>query len=325
MGTYKVVRYTPDFYNKWNDFLKVTKNATFLFHRDFMDYHSDRFTDSSLMVYKKDKLVAVLPANQKGDTIYSHQGLSYGGVVLKSDLKFKDVLYVFYELLKHLSQQGKDVFELKLLPQMYSNIPIQEINYILFILDALVVKKEVLSVIDRKSPLQISKNRLEGVKRGAKNELKIVEENTFEGFWNEVLIPNLSKKHNVSPVHSLAEISDLKRKFPENIKQFNVYHNQKLVAGTTMFLTENVAHCQYISGNSDKNTLGSLDFLFEHLIKNIFENKLYFDFGSSNEDNGKKINTGLQFWKEGFGARSIVQEFYSVEVGNYKKLKSVII
>ena len=54
-----------------------------------MEYHNDRFEDFSLMVYKNGKLIALLPANKKDNIVYSHQGLSYGGVVYMKDVKFK--------------------------------------------------------------------------------------------------------------------------------------------------------------------------------------------------------------------------------------------
>ena len=86
-----------------------------------------------------------------------------------------------------------------------------------------------------------------------------------------------------------------------------------------------MAHSQYISGNEDKNTLGSLDFLHVHLLKTVFHEKEYFDFGVSNECNGLKINKGLQFWKEGFGARTVVQSFYRVDTKNHNLLNNVLI
>jgi hypothetical protein len=165
---------------------------------------------------------------------------------------------------------------------------------------------------------------MEGVKRGKKHQLIIKEETSFEVFWNEILSVNLEQKHGVSPVHSLKEIEKLKQLFPEHIRQFNVYHNDKLVAGTTIFESQNVAHCQYISGDENKNALGSLDFLHHYLITKVFKDKKYFDFGSSNEDNGMKINEGLQYWKEGFGARTIIHEFYSIKTENANLLMDIL-
>ena len=86
-----------------------------------------------------------------------------------------------------------------------------------------------------------------------------------------------------------------------------------------------MTHAQYISANADKQTLGSLDFLFEYLIKTRFKDKKYFDFGTSNENSGENVNRGLQYWKECFGARSIVHQTYEVDTANFLKLKDVFI
>ena len=68
-----------------------------------------------------------------------------------------------------------------------------------------------------------------------------------------------------------------------------------------------------------------MHYLFTHLIEEVFSNKEYFDFGISNENNGKNINEGLLYWKEGFGARSITQDFYEIKTSNYKNLDDIMI
>ena len=139
------------------------------------------------------------------------------------------------------------------------------------------------------------------------------------------LIPNLKLKHSVSPVHTLTEIKLLKKNFNNQIRQFNVYDQEKLIAGATIFESKKTAHVQYISSDSSKNTSGSLDFLFSHLIGDIFKSKEFFDFGNSNENNGESINKGLIYWKEGFGAKSITQDFYKIETNNYTNLDNLFI
>ena len=47
----------------WDKFIDNASNSTFLFKRDFIEYHNDRFKDFSLLFYKNEKLIAVLPAN----------------------------------------------------------------------------------------------------------------------------------------------------------------------------------------------------------------------------------------------------------------------
>jgi hypothetical protein len=75
----------------------------------------------------------------------------------------------------------------------------------------------------------------------------------------------------------------------------------------------------------NKNELGSLDFLYHHLITSVFKEKRFFDFGISNEEQGEKLNEGLVFWKESFGASTIVHDFYEVETSNYGLLDMVLI
>ena len=324
-STYSVKKYTAEDKFLWHQFMETSKNATFLFQRDFMEYHADRFTDHSLLVLKKGKPVALLPANIADNTLYSHQGLTYGGLILHKKVKLKEVAAIFSSVLQFLNEKGIETLQIKMLPKIYNRLPADELDYLLFIASAERVRADVLSVIDNKNPLRIATNRLEGVKKAQKQGLRIVEENDFKGFWEKILTPNLALRHQALPVHSLGEITDLASKFPINIVQFNVYKDNEIVGGATIFETEAVAHVQYISANADKQQLGTLDFLFEYLITERFRNKRYFDFGTSNENHGKNINEGLLYWKECFGARSIVQSFYEVKTANYKKLATVFI
>lgn len=323
--SFKVQKYSPQDKLLWSNFLRTAKNSSFLFERNFMEYHSHKFQDHSLLIFKNDKVVALLPANISENKLYSHQGLSYGGLILNSKTKLKEVAQIFEAILFQLHFEGVSILQLKLLPKIYPSIPADELEYLLFITKAKLIRADVLSVIDLRNPIKIASNRMEGVKKAQRQELTIRETSDFDAFWNEILIPNLAARHQAQPVHSLEEITKLARKFPKNIIQFNVYKDDKIVAGATIFETDNVAHVQYISANEDKQQLGSLDFLFEYLIKERFKKKTYFDFGASNEDQGKKVNAGLLYWKECFGARSVVHPFYEVETENYKKLATVFI
>ncbi|WP_313805346.1 GNAT family N-acetyltransferase [Flavobacterium sp.] len=277
------------------------------------------------MVFEDEKLIAVLPANYKDDEVFSHQGLTYGGVVLSHKTKFKAILKVFKSLLKFLNDSEIKFLTIKELPFFYADKFSSEINYLFFLLQAKLTRRDLLSVMDMSKEITLSKDRKEGIKRGFKNGLKVVEVDDFEEFWQQILIPNLQEKHSVLPVHSLAEIQQLKTKFPNAIRQFNVYHNDKIVAGTTIFETKTTAHSQYISSNCQKNELGSLDFLHHKLISEVFASKRYFDFGISNENQGKTINEGLLYWKESFGSGLVSQDFYQIETSNHKLLEKVLI
>lgn len=326
MTIYSIKRYQPEHKSVWDAFVASAKNKTFLFYRDFMEYHADRFTDCSLLIYKENEIFAVLPANAEGKKIYSHQGLTYGGLILAKKIKFKAVFELFKQLLVFLERNGFESLEIKNIPSFYNLLPAEELDYLCFLLNAETSRVDIAAVIDNKNPIPIQKNRLEGVKKAEKNALNIEESTDFSTFWDVILKPNLDKNHSATPVHSLEEITLLQKRFPENIRQFNVMNTEnEIVAGATIFETENVAHVQYISGNEDKQQLGSLDFLFHHLITAVFEDKPYFDFGTSNENAGKNLNAGLQYWKECFGARTLVHKSFCIQIKNHNRLDEVLI
>lgn len=323
MKQFQVRLYHPQDFTIWNTFIGVAKNATFLFDRNFMDYHSDRFQDYSLMVFDGEKLVAVLPANRVDDTVFSHQGLTYGGLVLSSKAKLSAAIAIFKNVLQFLHENAIEKLIVKSIPTIYSDYFSEELEYCLFIVQAKLTRRDALSVLDLTKKNAIDSNRMEGVKRGIKNELVVKEETSFDLFWDTILVPNLAQKHNAKPVHTLAEITKLKHLFPNNIRQFNVYKNEELLGGTTVFVNKKVVHSQYISGNETKNVSGSLDYLHHHLIKEVFKDYHFHDFGICNEYDGRMINKGLLFWKESFGAKTVIQNFYEVETRNYTILDTV--
>ncbi|WP_428231689.1 GNAT family N-acetyltransferase [Flavobacterium sp.] len=325
MTNLTVKKYLKSDYNIWNDFIGRAKNATFLFHRDFMEYHADRFDDFSLLVFEDQKLVSVLPANKVSETIHSHQGLTYGGLVYREQIKLAAVIEIFQAVLSFLNKNNFQKLYFKTLPSVYHLKPSEEVLYVLFLAEAKLIRRDSLSVIDLSQENSTSKIRKRGFQKAISNQLIIKEEDHFESFWNEVLIPNLEVKHNAKPVHSVDEMDSLKTHFPENIHQFNIYLEDKIIAGTTVFETETVAHCQYISKNENQENLGSLDYLFHYLIQERFAKKRFFDFGISNENQGRNLNAGLSYWKESFGASTVVHDFYEVETSNYNKLNGIFV
>ena len=333
MSKFQIIPYAEEYKSRWDRFVaslngtyKGSKNTSFLFQRDFMEYHQDRFEDFSLLIFKEEKLRAVLPANRIGARLYSHQGLTYGGLVLDAEIRLKEVLELFQELLSFLSQSGIEELELKMLPQFYQELPGDELDYFLFLTEAKLIKAETASVIDCRNRIPLNSSRKHAVNQAVKAGFSVEKTTDFEPFWNQVLIPNLEVQHDAEPTHSLEEITSLAKRFKYNIHQFEVRDAQhQLLAGATIFETQVVAHVQYISATPEGKKQGALDFLFQQLIEEQFSHKWYFDFGTSNEQAGTKLNAGLQFWKETFGARTRIQRTYRLQTKNSFKLENVII
>lgn len=205
-------------------------------------------------------------------------------------------------------------------------MPGDEIDYLLFKIKANKYRCDVSSTIELNGNLvKMTTNRKRNLKKAIKEGVSCIETQDLTQFWDSILKPNLLEKHNTTPVHSLEEITKLKALFPNNIKQFNAFYNNKIIAGVTVFETKTVAHAQYISTVSEYKDLRGLDVIFDYLINDVYKNKKFFDFGISNENEGNIINKGLLKWKESFGARAIVHDFYEVKTSNYYLLENIII
>ena len=295
-----------------------------MFYRDFMEYHQDRFEDHSLMVYRSDELIGVIPANIKHGIAYSHQGLTYGGLVVSLKANFKDTLESYQAIIKYLNTRGIRFLKLKRIPRIYENLPSDAIDYCLFKSKAERDRCDLTMAIDLKSTaVEMSTNRKRNLKKAQAHNIKVREVFEFDSFFKQVLIPNLKERHQTSPTHTVAELDLLRSHFPDHIRQFNAYYEDEIIAGVTVFVTNRVAHAQYISTLDSLRHLGGLDMIFDHLIQTTFKEKWYFNFGISNENQGQQINEGLLHWKSSFGAHPIVHEFYTITTENYKLLNDV--
>lgn len=319
---YQVKLYQSQDFSLWNTFISVAKNATFLFHRNFMEYHSDRFEDYSLLVLEGEKVVAVLPANRVGDTVYSHQGLSYGSIVVADSIRIKDYVSIVKELMLFLYNNGISNLEIKLLPKIYHQTIADEMNYVAFLMKAETFRTDVYLAIDMQKDYEPNRNRKRALKIASQLGVEIKEDSNYADFWNQILSPNLKERFGVTPVHSCLEIEKLAALFPDAIKLFNAYQGSELKAGVVLFLTETVAHFQYSSGGNDRTDTAALDILFNYVIKK-YSDKKYVSFGSCSEENGLKLNDGLAYWKESFGAKTTVQSFQRFPTSNYPLLDTI--
>lgn len=317
-----VQRYSKELKSVWNSFVNEAKNATFLFDRDYMDYHSERFEDFSLIVFNEKKIVALLPANVQNNNIHSHQGLSYGGVITKTKTSFQDSIKIYITILEFLNDQKIQALHLKLFPTFYCHQPSDEANYFMYLLQAKKTRCDVTLAINKEHKLNFNRAKKRHISLAQKNNLRIEQSNNFNLFWSNVLINNLNERHGVTPVHTAEEIKRLHQNFPEKIKLYVVYKDQDIIAGAVMYLTERVAHAQYSSTNQLGKETGAIDFLFHYLINEKYTKHETFNFGIVNQ--GEGINLGLTFWKEGFGARTYCHDFYEINPKNVRFLKDLL-
>lgn len=307
---FEVRRYTPDKANEWNRFVTASKNGTFLFDRQFMDYHADRFTDCSLMIYRDNALYALLPANVKDDVLTSHGGLTYGGLVMSCRCSAKGVQEVFAAMNTYLADQGVRRVVYKAIPWIYHQLPAEEDLYALTsICHARLIIRDISSAVLGDRPVKFSESRKSGLRKALRMGLTVRESEDFATFW-QILNANLTAKYGVRPVHSVSELELLHGHFPQGIRLYMVYDGETPLGGTLLFLTPQVLHTQYISATAEGKAHGAIDLLFNHLINEVYTDYRYIDFGKSTVSDSADLNEQLIFQKEGFGARAVCYDTY---------------
>lgn len=309
----EIRRYSKEVQSQWDSLVRESASGTFLFLRDYMEYHAERFEDFSLMIYEQNKLLALLPASRHGNKIISHGGLTYGGFIALPQLSSEKLLSVFDAVATYLRQEGIELWDYKVVPYIYQSYPHAAEEYALYRMKATRVACGLSSAIDLASPIAYAELRRRGIKRAQKQGITLHRETDFAPFW-QILTQNLQERHSVQPVHTLQEITLLHNLFPEQIELHTARQGNQVVAGCVVYNTGRVAHAQYISASPEGKQCGALDMLFAHLIERVYNSCRYFDFGISSEEGGAILNNGLLTQKEGFGARGVVYETYRIEL-----------
>ena len=312
---FEIRQYSQEAAKEWNAFVVQSKNGTFLFDRNYMDYHGKRFADFSLMFYQDGTLLAVLPANRDGESLISHGGLTYGGLVMCDKLTAFETLVLFAELNDWLRCKGVKHVVYKPVPHIYHTIPSEEDLYALTReCGAQLTTREISSTIAMSSRLKWCRDRRYGINKARNNNVEVVaDSDDWENFW-QVLDENLMHNHGVRPIHSLDEIKLLKSRFPHNIVLYVAQKDGKTIGGTVLYVTRQVVHAQYISANKTGKHLRVIDAIYDQVLNEDFTDFKYFDFGKSTENHGHMLNESLIYQKEGFGGRAICYDTYEWNV-----------
>lgn len=310
----KIIIYKDEYKPEWDAFVRESKNGTFLFCRDFIEYHGDRFSDYSLMFYTDNRLIAVMPGHIEDNIYYSHKGLTYGGLIMSAETTAANVVTIFDHLTHTFQHQGIKKIVYKAVPHIYHRLPAEEDLYALFRSKAFISESNISSTILLSERLKYSDSRKNGLKKANKNKLKVEQSDDLPAFW-QILSDNLKARYDRQPVHSLAEISYLKEKFPAEIKFFAVSDaDMNILGGCLIFEMEKIVHAQYTAATEEGKNKGAIDILIDHIINTAYPHKTYFDYGTSTENGGHYLNESLIYQKEGFGARGIVYNTYTIEL-----------
>lgn len=305
-----IIKYSEEYKELWNKFNNDAKNSLFMFDRNYMDYHKDRFKDHSLLFYNDDELIAILPISEHGKELRSHGGLTYGGFITSDKIKQHTMNDCFSTLKDYCSENGFSKMLYKTIPHIYHLQPAEEDRYSLYINNATIESIEASTVINLSAPLKMPKGRKAQISR-ARREGVVIEERTDDTSYHQFIdLENsvLEEHHGVDAVHTGDELALLHSRFPQNIHLVTAVLNDKIIAGTVLFEYKQVVHTQYMAADDQAREIGALDLTIKNVIEKYADSKLWLDFGISTEDGGKYLNQGLISQKEGFGGRTNTYE-----------------
>jgi len=300
---------------RWDEFARMSRNGTMLHQRGYMDYHSDRFKDCSLVALHQGKLCALLPACIEGDTLWSHRGLTYGGWLVP--LKHFDatvMVEVMDAACQWMSDNSIKRLVYKPVPHIYHRYPCEEDLYALFRHQAKLIETNISTTIDLTCPLPLDRGNKSGANAARKAGIQVGPSEDWEGYWR-LLSSLLDERYGTRPVHTLDEMRLLHGRFPDGIRLYAATLDGEMLAGVVMYLSQPVAHCQYIGASPQGKDSKALTLLFDYLIGEAKASGYrYFDFGISNEDHGRYLNEGLVRQKSRLGGRGIVYNTFEINL-----------
>ncbi|MCE0846437.1 GNAT family N-acetyltransferase [Buttiauxella sp. A2-C1_F] len=300
--------------NDWDYVVDNARNGLFLFKWDYITYHADRFTDCSLVVYKKNKPIAIFPANEVDGTVYSHQGLTFGGLISLKELHATEIIEIIKNIVLFYKDKNIHKMIYKKIPTYFTQYPCDEDLYAISLLGAKLIRRDLSSIIKCSNKIKLSDSRKSTINKAKKSGVLFYESQRYDAF--HMMLSNALEKYKAKPVHTLNEIEFLLEKFPNNIRLFIAAMTEESdpLAGVLVYEYDEIVHTQYMASTEDGRKLGALDYILASLINEVYSEKEYFSFGISTENNGEFLNEGLIKQKEGFGARGVVHDFYSLEL-----------
>lgn len=308
-----IKQYSDDQKQLWDSFCNSSKNPLFMFNRNYMEYHKDRFVDNSLLFFDDDILIALLPMSIKDNKLYSHGGLTYGGFIIDNSMKQHKMNELFDCLIQYAKEHSISSIIYKTIPHVYHIQPAEEDRSALFIHNAKLLKIEPSTVLDLQTPLKMPKGRKAQISRAKREGVTISDSTDFNSF---IAIENavLEEYHNTKAVHTGEELQLLHSYFPEKIHLFAASYQDKMIAGTVVFEYDTVIHTQYMAANEIAREIGALDYTISYVMEKYKDSKKWLDFGISSEDGGRILNEGLVSQKEGFGGRTNIYSTWELSI-----------
>ena len=301
-----LARYDPSQSETWDCFVAQARNRSFLFFRAYMDYHGDKFVDHSMIASRDGNVIALLPAIQAGEILHSHQGLTFGGIIVTPSFRMEHALALVDALVVYCKSNGLSRLIYRPAPQCYHQMPTDEDIVALIGAGATISDARGTSVLDLAAPYKMTRGRKRELNVAASSGIIITRDEDFAGFMS-LCAGFLERRHGATPVHTGEEMVRLAKRFEHNIKLYAARRDGLIVAGVIVYDNPTCVRLQYVATTDDGSGSGAVSLLYDHIAKEHSPVRRWLDFGPSVDPKTHAVNSNLTFYKESFGARTLAQ------------------
>lgn len=305
----KVKNYQKDYQKVWDNFVMSSNNGTIFHLQKFLNYHpKNRFNWHHLIFEERDNVIALLPAQLKGDKLISPAGASFGGFVTQ-DISYDSIDEIVIALLKYCKQERIREIYLTPPPLVYSKSMTMNIDYALLYHGFQYEKHLYSSIVNLKkikNLRDLEKRARNAIRKAVKSGVKVVIGDDYESFY-PILAEN-KRKFNLPPTHTLDELKKIKQLLPDMPKLFLVYKDGNLIGGSLIFICNmKTLMSFYIALNYEYQQFRPINKVLYEIMRWGYENNYeFFDIGV-NQDTASKnpmdLNRTLVSFKASMGAR----------------------
>jgi hypothetical protein len=299
----------------WDAFVTGSNNGTIFHSQRFLSYHpKNRFINHHCMVIDKDTLIAVFPAIEHGDTIISHRGASYGGLVVKHGIGIHTVYLAVEHLAAYYRSHGFKKIIATQTPLIYFQDPHQYVDFVFSKLGFTYLKREVTAVIPITSAEPLSlfhADARRSTKKAQREGVHVRITDEYETFYT-ILKNNLGMRHNVTPTHTLTELLKVQKLFPQEILLFGAYVDHTMIGGVVIFVANpQTLLAFYISHDNEYQHYRPVNMLFYEILQwGYLRGFKYLDLGTFTLN--MEPNWGLGRFKENHNAHGYLRDTFQV-------------
>lgn len=318
----EIIEYTPEWKEKWDEFVLKSSNGTMFHMQKFFDYHTPgKFKFNHLIFVEKNKIKALLPGSLIDKTHFeSPIGASYGSIVIP-DITFKETMEIVSTLLEYSKKNGISELTLTAAPMIYETFPNHNLDFAMLWQGFKFQLHYISSAIKLNQNIDIISRFTQTTRRNIRHSIKEgvrVEVNEKYDEFYPILIENKAR-HNVKPTHSYEDLLKLKQLMPDRLKLFMVYLDEEPIAGSLMFYAnKNVAICFYNMLRYEYAEYKPIQRVMFEVVKDATERGYnYVDIGVSQDTSAENPMTpsmSLIDFKEKFDAKSIMRNTLHIKL-----------